>query len=83
MDQFKEIGGAFPDTDGAEDHQEEFTEESLVFTPKGGDLFGKPTISPSFYLCSTHGKILSQDVSWDANDVPHCPKAGCGAVLTR
>ncbi len=83
MNQFEEINGSFPDADGAEDPQEESYEEALVFTPRGGDLFGKPTIPPSFYHCSTHGKVLAQDVVWDADDVPHCPKAGCGAILTE
>jgi len=77
MNQFQEISGSFPDADGAGDPQEEPCEESLGFTAKGGDeLFGKPTIPPSFYGCSIHGKVLAQDVVWGPDDLPHCPECG-------
>ena len=83
MNQFEEISGSFPDADGAEDLQEEL-EEALEFTAKGGgELFGEPTIHPSFYHCSTHGDILAQDVVWGPDDLPHCPEAGCEETLTK
>ncbi len=64
--------------------QAELDEELEEVAAKGGDeLFGEPTIRPSFYRCSIHGKILAQDVVWGPDDVPHCPEAGCGAILTR
>jgi len=70
MNQFQEI----PDL------QEELDEALEEVAAKGGDeLFGEPTIRPSFYRCSTHGKILAQDVVWGPDDLPHCPE--CGAEL--
>ena len=45
----------------------------------GGELFGEPTIHPSFYRCSIHGDILAQDVVWGPDDLPHCPE--CEAEL--
>ena len=69
---------------GIPDPQAELDEELEEIAAKGGDeLFGEPTIHPSFYRCSTHGDILAQDVVWGPDDVPHCPEAGCGAILIR
>lgn len=80
MNQFQGITGSFPDADGERDPQEELCEELQEVAAKaGGELFGEPTIHPSFYRCSTHGKILAQDVVWGPDDLPHCPE--CGAEL--
>ena len=80
MNQFQGITRPFPDSDGEEGPQEELYEELAEIAAKGGDeLLGKSTIPPSFYRCSTHGKILAQDVVWGPDDLPHCPE--CEAEL--
>ena len=54
--------------------------EQAVMSDKGVSLYGEPDIAPSLYWCSTHGNMLAQDIVWDRNDEPHCPK--CSTLLT-
>jgi hypothetical protein len=48
------------------------------------ELFGDPSVPPSFYHCKQCDEdILAQDIVWDREGQPRCPKPKCNSILER
>lgn len=48
------------------------------------NLFGDPSVPPSFYHCKQCDEdILAQDIVWDREGQPRCPKPKCNSILER
>jgi hypothetical protein len=64
--------------DPGDQHPEE--DEGAAQAKGGWELYGEPSVSPSFYHCrQCQEDILAQEVVWDRHDRPLCPQ--CGEVL--
>jgi len=64
------------------DWESEEPQEEIARAIPEPELFGAPSISPSFYHCKQCNEdVLAQDVVWDREDQPHCPQ--CNATLER
>lgn len=58
--------------------QEESSAE--VREKRSQELCGVPEVPPSFYHCARCNEdVLAQDVVWESEDEPHCPK--CDYIL--
>lgn len=48
------------------------------------ELFGDSAVPPSFYHCRQCDEdILAQDIVWDREGQPRCPKPKCNSILER